>query len=88
MAPASMVASVICTSTANSRTSEMCHCKWEYCQVASRVIRKSVCMEHATLPASQAFPVSAKEDGLDHSVINKLMTRVLEISMSFLKTEQ
>lgn len=88
MAQASMAASVICISTANSRTSEMCHCKWEFCQVASLVTRKFVCMEHAMLPASQAFPVSVKEDGLDPSVINKLMTRVSEISMSFLKTEQ
>lgn len=45
-------------------------------------------MEHAMPPASQASPVSAKEDGLDLSVINKLMTHVLEISMSFLMTEQ
>lgn len=86
MAPASMVASVICISTVNSRTSEMCHCKWEFCQDVSLVIRKFVCMEHAMLPASQAFPVSVKEDGLDPSVINKLTTHVLEISMSFLKT--
>ena len=66
----------------------MCRCKWEFFQVASLVTRKFVCMEHAMLPASQAFPVSAKEDGLDPCVINKLMTHVLEISMSFLKLKQ
>lgn len=87
MAPASMAASVICTSIVNFRTSEMCHCKWEFFQVVNPATRKCVGMEPVMLPANQALPASVKEDGLDPFAISKPMTLVLEISMSFFKIE-